>query len=160
MTSEQTKTKSKMKTKKLLALLIVALFVVSCACCRKEVSTFGEEPTLKKSANITELNANPANYVDKDVLVSGTVVDMCKHAGCWVEIEQKDKSRILCKSMGDVVTFPQETLGKEITLQGTLMYDPNAPGAVEGKHEGSEEGHACPAPAIMVSIKGATVKGL
>ncbi|MBK8127794.1 MAG: DUF4920 domain-containing protein [bacterium] len=149
-----------MKTKTILILAITALFAVSCACGSKACTSFGEEPTLKKSHNITELNANPAAYVDKDVLVSGTVVDMCKHAGCWVEVEQADHSKILCKSMGDVVTFPQETLGKQITLQGTLMYDPNAPGAVEEKHEGETEGHACPAPAIMVSIKGASVKGL
>lgn len=149
-----------MKTKTLFVMIVAALFAASCACSSKNMSTFGEEPTLKKPAKIAELNANPANYVDQEVLVSGTVVDMCKHAGCWVEIEQKDHSKILCKSIGDVVTFPQETLGKEITLQGTLMYDPNAPGAVEEKHEGSEVGHACPAPPIMVSIKGATVKGL
>ncbi|MBK6765184.1 MAG: DUF4920 domain-containing protein [bacterium] len=149
-----------MKTKTLLVLAITALFAISCACGSKACRTFGEEPSLQKPAKIAELNADPAKYVDQDVLVSGTVVDMCKHAGCWVEIEQKDKSRILCKSIGDVVTFPQETLGKEITLQGTLMYDPNAPGAVEEKHEGEAEGHACPAPVIMVSIKGATVKGL
>lgn len=149
-----------MKTKTILILALTALFAVSCACGSKACKSFGEEPTLKQASNITELNANPANYVDKDVLVSGTVVDICKHRGCWVEIEQKDKSRILCKSMGDVVTFPQEALGKEISLQGTLMYDPNAVGAVEEKHEGDAESHACPAPAIMVSIKGATVKGL
>ncbi|MCB9357332.1 MAG: DUF4920 domain-containing protein [Calditrichaeota bacterium] len=149
-----------MKTKAILLVAISALLFVSCTCGSKACSTFGEEPTLKRSANITDLNANPAAYVNQDVLVTGKVVDMCKHAGCWVEIEQADHSKILCKSMGDVVTFPQETLGKEITLQGTLMYDENAPGYVEEKHEEGEEGHACPAPAIMVSITGATVKGL
>ena len=148
-----------MKTKTLLAVMIAALFAVSCACSSKHMSTFGEEPTLSKPANIAELNADPASYVDHDVLISGTVVDICKHAGCWVEIEQKDHSKILCKSMGDVVTFPQDALGKHIELQGTLMYDPNAPGAVEEKHEDGEA-HACPAPPIIVSIKGARVKGL
>lgn len=149
-----------MKTKSILLIAISALLFVSCTCGNKACRTFGEEPNMKRGAKISELNANPAAYVDQEVLISGTVVDMCKHAGCWVEIEQKDKSTILCKSLGDVVTFPQETLGKEIELQGTLMYDPNAPGYVEEKHEGEEEGHACPAPAIMVSIKGASVKGL
>ncbi|MCC6476713.1 DUF4920 domain-containing protein [bacterium] len=142
--------------------ILIALFFASCTCCRQgaNASVFGEEPTLKSKASVAELNAHPDMYVDKDVYVTGTVVDMCKHAGCWVEIEQADKSRILCKSIGDVVTFPQETLGKEIELQGTLMFDPNAPGAVEEKHEGEAESHACPQPVIMVSIKGARVKGL
>ena len=149
-----------MKRTPLILLALSALLMISCTCGKQACSTFGEEPNLKRPAKIAELNSNPASYVDQDVLITGTVVDMCKHAGCWVEVEQKDKSRILCKSIGDVVTFPQETLGKEIELQGTLMYDPNAPGAVEEKHEGSEEGHACPAPAIMVSIKGARVKGI
>lgn len=147
-----------MKRTHLILVALIALFVVSCTC-GKQMSTFGEEPSLTKPAKISELNANPAAYVDQDVLVSGTVVDICKHAGCWVEIEQKDHSKILCKSIGDVVTFPQDALGKQIELQGTLMYDPNAPGAVEEKHEDGEA-HACPAPAIMVSIKGARVRGL
>lgn len=148
-----------MKTKTLLTLMIAAMFAISCSSA-KRMQTFGEEPTLKRPAKIAELNADPAAYVDKEVLISGTVTDMCKHAGCWVEIEQKDHSKILCKSFGDVVTFPQETLGKQIELQGVLTFDPNAPGYVEEKHEGEEEGHACPQLPIMVSIKGARVKGL
>lgn len=148
-----------MKMKVLFTLLITTIFVISCSS-GKQMRTFGEEPSLKRPAKIAELNANPSNYVDHDVLITGTVVDMCRHAGCWVEIEQKDKSTILCKSIGDVVTFPPDALGKEIELQGTLMYDPNAPGYVEEQHEGEEDSHACPAPVIMVSIKGARVKGI
>jgi hypothetical protein len=148
-----------MKTKAIFLVIVSAIILTACSS-GKQMQTFGEEPTLKRTAKVADLNANPAAYVDQDVLITGTVVDMCKHAGCWVEIEQADHSKILCKSMGDVVTFPQETLGKKIELQGTLMYDENAPGAVEEKHEGDEESHACPAPAIMVSIKGAKVKGL
>ncbi|MCB1058850.1 MAG: DUF4920 domain-containing protein [Calditrichaeota bacterium] len=147
-----------MKTKAILLLAISAIILTACSS-SKQMQTFGEAPTLKHSANVTELNANPAAYVDQDVLISGKVVDMCMHMGCWVEIEQADNSKILCKSLDESVTFPQETLGKEIELQGKLMYDENAPGYVEEKGEG-EEAHACPAPAIMVAIKGAKVKGL
>ncbi len=148
-----------MKTKAIILLAMSAILFISCSS-SKQVRVFGEEPSLRRSAAVAELNSNPTVYVDQDVLITGTVVDMCAHAGCWVEVEQKDKSKILCKSIGDVVTFPQETLGKQIELQGTLMFDPNAPGYVEEQHDDGSEGHACPAPQIMVSIKGARVIGL
>lgn len=146
-----------MKRPHLILLALSALFLIFCSA-NKQMQTYGEEPSLTKPAQIAELNANPAAYVEQDVLVSGTVVDMCMHAGCWVEIEQKDHSKILCKSMDESVTFPPTTLGKEIELQGTLRYDENAPGTVQ-EGEG-EEAHACPQPTIMVAIKGARVRGL
>ncbi len=142
----------------ILSLIAVAILVSACSS-SKQARTFGLAPTLKEGVAINAINSEPAKYATQDVLITGTVSDICRHAGCWVEIEQADHSKIICKSVDESVLFPVECLGKEISLQGSLLYDPAASGSVEKQHEG-EEAHACPAPQVMVSIKGATVKGL
>ncbi|MFZ5434300.1 MAG: hypothetical protein ACOZB3_11085 [Calditrichota bacterium] len=118
--------------------------------------TFGTQPNLTESVDIATLNAEPANYINKDVLVVGKIVNMCRHSGCWVEIQASDTASIICRSLDESVHFTTDCLGKSVRLQGKLMYDPNAPGEVEKAHEG-EAPHACPAPKVLVSLSGAEV---
>lgn len=120
------------------------------------VKTFGKSPTLTEPVAIAALTSQPAEYVNHSVLVTGKIVDMCRHSGCWVEVEAPDSSRIICKSLDESVQFTTDCLGRQIALQGKLMYDPKAPGAVQKAHAG-EAAHACPAPRVLVSIEGATV---
>jgi hypothetical protein len=119
------------------------------------VKTFGKAPTLSQTVAITRLNSQPSEYVNQAVLVTGRIVDMCRHSGCWVEVEAPDSSRIICKSLDESVHFTTDCLGKQVAVQGKLMYDPRAPGAVQ--KSGAGEAHACPAPRVLVSIEGATV---
>jgi hypothetical protein len=145
--------------KKIVLLCTLAALLLSCTAKKSQTRVFGTEPTLKEAVTIATLNTEPAKFVDHDVLVAGRVANMCMHMGCWVEIEQADKSTIICKSLDESVLFSKDCLGKEIVLQGTLMYDPDAPGEVQEQKEG-EAPHACPAPQVLVAIKGARVKGL
>ena len=149
--------------KKLLSILtlIVAVALSGCSAHNSgsKVKVFGTEPTIAESVSIASLNSEPAKFKDQDVLVTGKVIGMCMHSGCWVEIEQADKSTVICKSTDESVHFTPDVMGKNIELQGTLMWDENAPGEVEKEHEG-EAPHACPAPKVMVSVKGARVKGI
>jgi hypothetical protein len=139
--------------------LFIAVFSVTAfaeEAAAPQAKTFGKAPTLTESVAISKLNSTPADYVDKNVLVTGKIVDMCRHSGCWVEIEAADSSRIICKSLDESVHFTTDCIGKQVALQGKLMFDGKAPGAVEKKHEG-EAAHSCPAPKVLVSIEGASV---
>ncbi|MBI5058719.1 DUF4920 domain-containing protein [candidate division KSB1 bacterium] len=141
--------------------LFVAIALIGCSAHNGNAKgkVFGTEPTLKEPVSIAAVNSEPAKFKDQDVLVTGKVVAMCQHMGCWVEIEQADKSTIICKSVDESVHFTQDVMGKDIELQGTLLWDEAAPGEVKESHEGGEA-HACPAPKVMVSLKGARVKGI
>lgn len=145
--------------KSLLLSLLAAVVFFGCAANKSQTRLFGTEPTLNEPVAIATLTGEPAKFVDHEVLVTGRIANMCMHMGCWVEIEQADKSTIICKSLDESVLFSKDCLGKEISLQGTLMYDPDAPGEVQEQKAG-EAPHACPAPQVLVSIKGARVKGL
>jgi hypothetical protein len=155
--------KEPLPVKKLLTILslIIVIALIGCSAHNgtSKVKVFGTEPTISEPVSISAMNTEPVKFKDKDVLVTGKVINMCQHMGCWVEIEQADKSSIICKSVDESVTFPKTVLGKQIELQGTVMYDENAPGAVE-KSENGEPAHACPAPKVMVALKGARVKGI
>lgn len=118
--------------------------------------TFGKAPSLTESADIAAMTAKPETFVDKTVLVQGKIVDMCRHKGCWVEVQSADSATILCKSLDESINFTPNCLGQMVSLQGKLMYDPKAPGAVQKQHEG-EAAHSCPAPKVLVSIDGAVV---
>lgn len=163
--------------------LLFVLFTGLATAAEPAVKTFGKAPTLTDATPVAKLNSAPPELVDHDVLVAGKIVDMCAHKGCWVEVEDTDGARIICKSLDESVTFSKDCKGQSIRLQGKLMYDPKAPGVVEEKH-GDEHAepdvlaapgtaiaaetpatdkaavppHACPAPKVLVSIQGATVE--
>ncbi len=145
-----------MKRISLAALAIVLLVNFAWAADAPAVKTYGKAPTVKEPTAISSVKADPTKYKDQTVLVSGKIVDVCKGAGCWVEVEAADSSRIICKSLDESVTFPKDVVGKTIQVQGKVMYDAKAPGTKMAKHEGGEA-HACPAPQVLLSIEGATV---
>jgi len=121
-----------------------------------EDKAFGTPLSMEETAVVSAINSAPADYADKDVLVTGKVIDMCRHSGCWVMVETDDKAQILCRSMDESIHFPITTLGQQIRLQGNLKFDKEAPGMEMKAHEG-EEPHACPNPQVMVAIQGAVV---
>jgi hypothetical protein len=135
---------------------LVVLITGLCWADTTAVKTFGKAPTITEATPIAGLQKEPAKYVDKSVLVSGRVVDMCRHKGCWVEIESPDSTRIICRSLDESVAFPKDCLGQNIRLQGKVLFDEKASGKKEEKTEGVP--HTCPAPKLMVSIEGATVE--
>ena len=142
----------------LLSVLALAILAASSLADIK-AKTFGKEPKSKKEISISALQAKPAKFKNKTVLLSGIITDVCKHRGCWLEIQQSDGAKIICKSMDESILFPPEVVGHSIRLQGKVLYDANASGAVQKEEEGGVA-HACPAPQVLVSIDGATVADL
>ncbi|MBU1921061.1 hypothetical protein KKG66_09455 [bacterium] len=117
--------------------------------------TFGKDVTMAEAVSIASINEKPADFADKDVLVTGKVVGMCMHSGCWVMIES-GKDQILCRSLDESVHFSPNVMERPIRLEGKLLWDKNAPGMEMKAHEGKEP-HACPNPQVMVSVAGAVV---
>ncbi len=139
-------------------ILVLVLSMILCLGFTSAIAAdknFGEEMTLVEATSIASINEKPTDFADKDVLVTGKVVGMCMHSGCWVMIES-GKDQILCRSLDESVHFSTDVMEQPITLQGKLLYDKDAPGTVQKAHEG-EEPHACPNPQVMVSVLGAVV---
>ena len=111
--------------------------------------------TIEEETSIASINVKPVDFADKDVLVTGKVVGMCMHSGCWVMIEA-GLDQILCRSLDESIHFTPNVMERPIRLEGKLLWDKDAPGMEMKSHEG-EEPHACPNPQVMVSIAGAVV---
>jgi hypothetical protein len=80
---------------------------------------FGEQFTLTDSIKVVDLLAEPAPHVDKELLVEGTVLDVCQKAGCWMVIAAGDKNiRVTVKEHGFAVA--KDGAGQWARIQGTL----------------------------------------
>jgi len=83
---------------------------------------FGEPIALKKSLKIKNILDNPGDYLNKVIRVEGTIVGVCAHMGCWMEIagdEPFTKIRVKVKD-GDMV-FPLTAKGRHAVIEGELV---------------------------------------
>jgi hypothetical protein len=102
-------------------ILIVVTLLVFCSCKSDQPQKFGAEITLSESTKISEILENPDEYLGKKVLVEGTVIDVCKKAGCWLEIASdvpNQKIKIKVKD-GDIV-FALEVKGGSALVEGIV----------------------------------------
>jgi len=57
----------------------------------EEKKKYGEEITLTEKTNISDILDNPESFVGQKVLVEGTIVNVCKKRGCWIELASEKK---------------------------------------------------------------------
>ncbi len=83
---------------------------------------FGDPIELKESLEITKILENPGDYLDTLIRVEGTIVGVCAHMGCWMEIggdEPFTKIRVKVND-GDMV-FPLTAKGQHAVIEGELV---------------------------------------
>ena len=81
----------------------------------------GQPLTLKQQILIAQLTARPDAYVGKTVQVKGSVRDVCRKMGCWMELvdEASGKSIRIKVKEGEII-FPKEAIGKTAVAEGKL----------------------------------------
>ncbi len=105
---------------KRISLLIATLVVISTSAFAEELY-FGKAINEAVKVNISTLLASPELYLDKEVTISGTIVGVCSHRGCWVDIASDakfEKLRIKVRD-GDMV-FPLHAKGRKALATGKL----------------------------------------
>ncbi|HEY0009785.1 MAG TPA: DUF4920 domain-containing protein [Tepidisphaeraceae bacterium] len=76
-----------------------------------------------QTIDVAKLLANPAAFEGKTVRVRGTVSQVCKQSGCWMEVSAPGLSgsafvKFTCPVDGRLV--PMEAIGQPATLEGTV----------------------------------------
>ncbi len=103
---------------------------------------FGTGITLKTKIAVEDLLKDPAKFEGKKVVVEGTVVDVCQHSGCWVELAGAEKGQTLfVKAKDGEIVFPKNVVHKTVLVEGVVERM-----AVKGeeKHESHKgEGETC-----------------
>lgn len=98
---------------------------------------FGTEPTLTDSIKLVEFLKAPAAHVGKEVLVEGTVVDVCQKAGCWMVMSDgENQLRVTMKDHGFSVN--KDGAGSWARVQGLVQeipLDPETTAHFEGESE-------------------------
>ncbi len=100
--------------------LLCTLALAVSAACAGEVK-LGQPLTLKQQVPIAQLTARPDAYVGKTVQVKGSVRDVCRMMGCWMElVDEASGKGIRIKVKDGEIVFPPEAIGKTAVAEGKL----------------------------------------
>lgn len=109
----------------------------------EEGDKYGKEITLKEKTNVSEILGNGTEFEGKKVLIEGTVVNVCKKAGCWIEVaSDKEMESVIVKVDDGVIVFPMEAKGKTAIVEGevySVMVTEEACVGDGGTHECGDE---------------------
>ena len=105
-----------------LSFLILTTFIVGCSD-SKSVRT--EQAISKNSSreligaiNVVDLIGNAADYDGKEVILTGTVVHVCKHSGKRLHLLGSDEKTRIRVEAGEIGVFDRELEGSEIITRG------------------------------------------
>ena len=102
-------------------ILIIALLLFSISPEMSAAKEYGQSITLKQKTAVAEILKSPDSYVGKKVLIEGTVVAVCSHRGCWMDIAAKEAfKKIQVKVTDGEMVFPISAKGKGALVEGIV----------------------------------------
>tara|TARA_B100001750_G_C15301950_1_gene492740 strand:- start:282 stop:812 length:531 start_codon:yes stop_codon:yes gene_type:complete len=118
--------------KKLIFILIVGSLFMGCAFeDSKKISetdllhkadpdgNYGNEITLEVKHPIGKLLGSPQIYLEKEVLVSGEITEVCPMRGCWINVKDSETdANLRIKVTDGKIVFPLSAKGKHVDVQG------------------------------------------
>lgn len=116
--------------------LLLAITFAAALIFAQEEKKYGAEISLVEKTTLSQISANPQDYVGKTVLVEGNVLSVCKMAGCWMEIESDEPGeKMRVKVKDGEITFPMEAVGNKAVVEGEVY-------AIEMNEEDAREFYA------------------
>ena len=107
--------------KKTILSSILIIFLMISSVFAEEDKKYGKELTLKKVTKVSDIFNNPEKFEGKKVLVEGTIVAVCEHRGCWMEIKGEEPSqKIRVKGNEGEVSFPLTAIGSKAKAEGEI----------------------------------------
>jgi hypothetical protein len=101
---------------------------------------FGDAITESQETALADIIADPSKFAGKTVRTSGTVLAVCKAAGCWMEVGDETK-RAHIKMSGHSFVVPRNSDGHRAVLQGVVKAgEPQNECGSKDKCGGSENG--------------------
>lgn len=100
---------------------LVAIFVILFSFSLfAQVEKYGKDISLTEKTKISEILADPESFVGKTVLVEGEILDVCKNAGCWMELRSDGDGKIKIKVKDGDIVFPTSAIGSKAIAEGTV----------------------------------------
>ncbi|RMF06268.1 MAG: DUF4920 domain-containing protein [Candidatus Neomarinimicrobiota bacterium] len=100
-------------------------------------TVYGETPTLKTAVPVQQVLSNPDEYNSREILVKGTIQEVCQMKGCWLSLAAEGKTMVV--RFKDYAFFvPKDIAGRTVTVQG-VFHAENLP----HEHEEGESDETC-----------------
>jgi len=132
------------KMKQIFIVITIAFGLISCSSDAGVSSwdQFGQDLTLEKVTPVAEVFTNASDLNGQMLRVSGTVTDLCKHKGCWMQVS--DGQNVLTVRFKDeAFIIPASAKGRNVDMEGLFVVEKisnplgaHAACAEGGEHEG------------------------
>ena len=87
----------------------------------QSISLYGDDFTSDSMQSISSLINNANQFLDKQIITEGKIVDVCPMKGCWIEIKDSDSNQVIrVKVQDDIIIFPQDSKGKNVIVNGVF----------------------------------------
>ena len=134
--------------KKLILTSLIAMLLFSCANQKKQEQATSSEPAVTEAEALTidQLYEKVTDMVDKEIVVTGTVMHVCQHGGerCFLMGSNEDIN-IRIEAGEKIGTFSQEMMGSDLQITGVLkQVKTEADAHKPGQHSGDEAENESP----------------
>ncbi|MBE0593385.1 MAG: DUF4920 domain-containing protein [Gemmatimonadales bacterium] len=103
---------------------LAALTVLGTACRPAQETpgtAYGEALTLTDTTQLAAVLENPDAYIGQQLLLTGTVVNVCEKRGCWLELGGELEHQTLRVKVEDgVIVFPMSARGRQAVVEGVM----------------------------------------
>ena len=106
--------------------IVVLVLGLAMACASRPTLPPGEivgmEMQPREVVHLSVIDASPEPYWNKTLLIEATVVAVCQHSGCWMQIEDRG-SRAMVRwegGCGGEYAFPKDLQGRRVLIQGSI----------------------------------------
>lgn len=87
----------------------------------QSISLYGDDFNYDSIQSIPSLINNANQFLDKQIVTEGKIVDVCPMKGCWIEIKDSDSDQIIrVKVQDDMIIFPQDSKEKKVIVNGVF----------------------------------------
>lgn len=116
-----------------LATALLSLLLVACSrtASLPEGERVGEAMVPGEVVHFAVVDATPARFFERTLLVEATVVAVCQTKGCWMQIEDGGRTAMVRWEEGcdGRYSFPKDSAGKRVLVQGSFY-----PKAISPEH--------------------------
>ena len=85
----------------------------------QSIALYGNDFSYDSIDTISSLTDNVDEFLNKEIVTEGQIVDVCPMKGCWIEIKDFDTNQVIrVKVQDDVIIFPQDSKEKKVVVNG------------------------------------------
>jgi len=90
----------------------------------QNIIKFGNKITIKEETKVSDVLKEPKKYLEKNILVEGTILNVSAKDGCWLKVSSDKKYQtFIIKANKDEMSFPLDSVGKKVRAEGKIYFN-------------------------------------